>query len=117
LKIIRNFRLILSGNQHCHTLFLKKEAVPRDKIIETVITQRLLFDKTRNITYTTTILNPTMGRYSRCSNNASLMGIILDSTESVMKNQKIPKETTTCFFINPIDSTTIPAIHEKAKGV
>jgi hypothetical protein len=34
---------------------------------------------------------PTDGRYTLCSKMTSTMGIKLDSTESVMKNQRIPK--------------------------
>ena len=37
------------------------------------------------------IKKPIEGRYMRCSNITSFMGITEDSTESVMKNQKMPK--------------------------
>jgi hypothetical protein len=36
--------------------------------------------------------NPTDGRYSLCSNIMSFIGIKLDSTDNVIKNQKTPKE-------------------------
>ena len=38
------------------------------------------------------IITPTDGRYTLCTKITSLIGIMDDSTESVMKNQKIPKE-------------------------
>src|SRR4030042_1421054 len=36
---------------------------------------------------------PTDGRYTLCSNMTSFIGIMLDSTDNVMKNQNIPKDT------------------------
>ena len=38
------------------------------------------------------MIMPILGRYNLCSKITSLIGIMLDSTESVIKNQKIPKE-------------------------
>ncbi|MDP3112122.1 MAG: hypothetical protein Q8M71_08480 [Thermodesulfovibrionales bacterium] len=40
---------------------------------------------------TKTMIMPITGRYNLCSKITSTMGIMLDSTDKVMKNQKMPK--------------------------
>ena len=60
---------------------------------------------------------PNAGKYSLCSNIASLMGIMLDSTERVMKNQKMPMEIMGLFFTSLMPRAARPVKNRKAKGV
>ena len=60
---------------------------------------------------------PNTGKYSLCSNNASLIGIMLDSTERVMKNQKMPIEIMDRFFTSFIPRAARPVKNRKANGV
>src|SRR5665647_640769 len=52
--------------------------------------ERNTFLTSKNKTVAKTKTAPTLGRYKRCSKMTSAMGIRLDSTESVRKNQRIP---------------------------
>ena len=42
---------------------------------------------------------PMLGRYNLCSKITSAIGIMDDSTDNVMKNQKMPKETSREFGV------------------
>ena len=100
-------------------MFLRKVAVPREKIIntETAATSIFLVDKKWKIICEISTANPNSGRYNLCSYNASLIGIMLDSTESVIKNQNIAKAITDRFFMLQIPMPTTPIKNRKANGV
>ncbi len=58
-----------------------------------------------------------MGKYSLCSNNASLMGMMLDSIESVIKKKKILKVITGRLFLLHIPKPAMAIRIMNAKGV
>jgi hypothetical protein len=61
---------------------------------------------------------PKPGRYVRCSNMTFWeIGIILDSTDRVKKNQIIPKEISRYLRKSNIPATKIPARDNRPKNV
>jgi hypothetical protein len=60
---------------------------------------------------------PGKARYMRCSNIASRMGRMLDSTDRAMKNQSTPKDIILYLFEYTSDNIMTPVISTKAIGV
>lgn len=86
----------------CHTLFLKNVAPESNVMIRINAAMTIILVFFRSAFSLPAIINtevviainaPIEGRYNLCSNITSMIGITLYSTESVIKNQRMPKAT------------------------